>query len=51
MTSSAKVLVGIDFWDVSPGEKQEIEQVITKTAIKAAMKDDQQMQNIYYFNN
>lgn len=46
-----KVLVAMDLFDVSSGEKQEMEQVITKTATKEATKDGQQMQNIYYSNN
>lgn len=54
MTSPAnrdKVIVGINFWDVSPSEKQKMERVIIKTATKEAIKDGQKMQNIYYFNN
>jgi len=46
-----KVLVAMDLFDVSPGEKQEMEQLITKTATKEATKDGKQMQNIYYSNN
>lgn len=46
-----KVLVGVDMFDVSPVEKQPMEQAITKMAINKAMKDGQPMQNTYYFNN